>query len=173
MGDREEETPGIPAGDVERARHDHEETAADQRQQAQSFQRMDHGGDWRPLEQLGVHDPQLGQQQGDRDEAGRDVDSLGDPVEAGRTRRPVEPARRLLDEVAEDAGAEAQDEGDAERDADEGGDAGLVEPALGAVFDPTERSRGRHEGDLTPAAEPWRTTDARGTRRRRGATRRG
>ena len=61
----------------------------------------------RPLEQLRVDDPQLGEQQRDRRDPGRDVQSLGEPVEAGGARDRIEPARRVLLEVRPQPGGEA------------------------------------------------------------------
>ena len=64
----------------------------------------------RPLEQLRVDRPELDQQQRDRGEPGGHVHALGHPVQPGRRRRPGEPARRVLEQVADQPGEEADQE---------------------------------------------------------------
>ena len=85
--------------------------AADQRDEAEALERLGGTPDRRPAEQLGPHRPQLGQQQGNGGDPGDDVDALVHPVEVDRVHRQVEPGRRVLGQVVDQPGGEAQGEG--------------------------------------------------------------
>ena len=91
---------------------------ADERQQAQSLDRVQRVVGQRPPEQPREDRPELGEQQRDGGDAGRDVEALGEAVEPGRSGRPREPRRRLLDQVRQQPGEEADEERDAEQRAE-------------------------------------------------------
>ena len=91
VGPGEEERPGVPAGDVGHAGHEQEHGAADEGEERQALDRVQHRPDRRPLDQARVDHPQLGQQQRDRREPRDDVEALRHPVQPGRSRRGVEP----------------------------------------------------------------------------------
>ena len=98
--------------------------------------------DQRAAEELRVDRPQLGQQQRNRGDPGDDVQALGDPVEVHGPRRPVEPGGRVLDEVADQPGDEAEQERDPEPESHPGGDplmvGGTAEVLLARWLQPVE-----------------------------------
>ncbi len=107
----------------------------------------------------GIDRPELGAEQRHRREAGRDVHALGDPVEPDRPRRPAEPERRVLDEVAEQPGDETDAEGHAEREPEQAGQPGRAQLRV-------EAPRRTGPGAAPPAA-PAAVAGARSTSRPR------
>ena len=103
--------------------------AGDEREDREPFERVRDARERRPREELGVDGPELGEQQRNRREPGRDVQALGDAVQAGRTRRKEEPTRRVLREVGVQTGQEADRERDAERGSEQCGVAFVVQAA--------------------------------------------
>ena len=117
VGHREVERPRVPEVDVREAGEQHEEPAADEGEQADPLDEVRGALERRPREELRVDGPQLGEQQRDRRDSRRDVETLGHPVEPGRSGREPEPAGRVLREVGEQAGREADRERHPERGA--------------------------------------------------------
>jgi hypothetical protein len=82
---REEEAVGVPTGDVGDAGEEHEDRSADERDERDPFDGVSDVAHGRPREQPRRDDPQLGEQQGDRDESGDHVGALRDAVETRRS----------------------------------------------------------------------------------------
>ena len=127
MGGGEREAPGIPLGDVGDSGEDHEDGPADEGEQQDPLDDITDAAEGREGQEPGPDDPQLGDQDGDRRNAGGDVHSLGDPVQAGGTARDGQPRQRVLLEMGEQPGHEADREEDAERRPEPGGQALVAE----------------------------------------------
>src|SRR5205823_7652624 len=84
--------------------------------------------------EAGPDDPQLGQEDGHRGDAGGDVDALGDPEEAGGPGRDREPAEWVLMEMGVQTGDETDAEENAERGAQDGGQTFVAQRAAIGVL---------------------------------------
>ena len=128
-GDERERHDRVPVRDVEQATDDLKEGCRGEDQHRGPLQHMCEIAERRPREQLGVHRPELGGEQGDAGQPGRDVQTLRHAVQTNGTRRPPEPRGRMLDEMAEQTGSEADAERHTEREARGGWSAtGLAAP---------------------------------------------
>jgi hypothetical protein len=169
VGGGEEEGERVPVGDVQHAGHELQQRPADQHERKQPPRPVRDRPDRRPLPQLGVDRPQLGQQQRHRRQPADHVHALGDLVQVHRSRRPLRPARRMLHEVADQPRHERRREADTEGHAQPRRHPLVMQAAAEPAGQPAHGLPVDHTPDATDREEhrPLRTGD--GTPLRAGA----
>jgi hypothetical protein len=110
--------------DAVQAGRDLEHRRGHEHHHAQALQAVRQVTGGRPAEELRIDRPDLRTEQRHDRDAGSDVQALRDAVEADRARRLEEPARRMLDRMADIAGEQADSERDAEHQAELAGQPG-------------------------------------------------